>query len=105
MPANPFLQAFSPAFGNGTISFSIPIVPIPNGPGAHGIVVAKSDTTVYTPPLRMLQVGGAGDVAVILLGDTTPVTLSGVKAGTVLNVCVKKVMSTNTTATFMTGLY
>lgn len=105
MPANPFSQDFSPPFGDGTVGFFIPFVPIPIGDPAYGVAVTKSDATVYTPPLQMLQVGGAGDVAVIMVGDTTPVILSAVRAGTVLNVCVKQVMSTNTTATFITGLY
>lgn len=105
MPGNPFSQAFSPAFGEGTIGFFIPIVLIPIGDSTHGLVVTKSDTTIYTPPLQKLQVGGPGDVSVIFIGDTTPVTLSAVRAGTVLDICVKQVMSTNTTATLITGLY
>lgn len=103
--SDPFSQAFSPAFGDGTIGFMAPIVPMPIGNPVHGVAVTKSDATIYTPPLQMLRVGGAGDVAVILVGDTVPVTLSAVRDGTILNVCVNRVMSTNTTATFITGLY
>lgn len=88
-----------------TTGFVPPTVPIPNGPGVHGVAVTKSDSTVYNPPLRMLWVGGVGDVAVTLIGDTTAVTLSAVPAGTMLNVCVTKVMSTNTSATLITGLF
>ncbi len=78
---------------------------LPLGDPVHALAVTKSDATIYSPPLQMLQIGGAGDVSVILLGDTTPVTLSAVRAGTVLNVCVRQVMATNTTATLITGLY
>lgn len=105
MSGNPFSQAFSPAFGAGTIGFFIPFVLIPIGDPTQGLVVTNSDTTIYAPPLQKLQVGGSGDVSVIFIGDTTPVTLSAVRAGTVLDICVKQVMSTNTTATLITGLY
>lgn len=87
-----------------TILFAPPAVLIPDGPGVHGVAVTPSDTTVYNPALRMLWVGGTGAVAVIMIGDTTAVTLSAVPAGTMLNVCVTQVMSTNTTATLITGL-
>lgn len=88
-----------------TILFAPPAVLIPDGPGVHGVTVTKSDATVYNPPLRMLWVGGTGDVAVTMIGDTTAVTLAAVPAGTMLNVCVTKVMATNTTATLITGLF
>lgn len=87
-----------------TVLFAPPSVLIPDGPGVRGVAVTKSDTTVYDPPLRKIWVGGAGDVAVLFIGDTVAVTLSAVPAGTMLDACVTKVMSTNTTATLITGL-
>lgn len=88
-----------------TTLFVPPTVLTPDGPGTHAVAVTKSDATVYNPPLRMLWVGGTGDVAVTMIGDTTAVTLSAVPTGTMLNICVTKVMSTNTSATLITGLY
>lgn len=67
-------------------------------PGSAGEPVTASDSTVLETT-RAIWVGGAGDLAVIFEDDTTAVTLSGVPAGTLLPFSVKKVMSTNTTAT------
>ncbi len=46
-----------------------------------------------------IYVGGAGDIAVIPIGQTTAVTFVGVPAGTFLPVVVSEVVSTGTTAT------
>lgn len=80
-------------------------VPIPNGPAVRGVAIVPSDTTVFSPPLRAIWVGGAGAVAVLLNGDSAAVTLSAVPVGTMLQVSAIKVMATNTTATLMTGLW
>lgn len=69
------------------------------------VAVTKSDSTILPDGVRALWIGGAGDVAVIMSGDTTAVTLVGVPAGTLLPVQVVKVMSTNTTATNIAALY
>lgn len=66
--------------------------------------VTKSDSTIL-PVTRGLYIGGAGDVAVIMAGDTAAVTFSAVPVGTFMPVQVTKVMSTNTTATLMLALY
>lgn len=69
--------------------------------------VTPSDSTDLTAYARSLYVGGAGNVAVIMAdqsGDTA-VTFVGVAAGTVLPVQVRRVMSTNTTATNILALY
>lgn len=102
-----FSDQFSSQFGAGpsppAIAFSGVLIPASDP--AHAVAVIKSDTTVYSPPLQKIRVGGSGDIAIVLVGDTTPVTLSSVRSGTVLNVCVTRIMSTNTTATLITGLY
>lgn len=66
--------------------------------------VTKSDATIL-PVTRALYIGGAGDVAVIMAGDTSAVTFSAVPVGTLLPIQVTKVMSTNTTATLVLALY
>lgn len=70
-----------------------------------GVAVTPSDSTILPDGVRRLWVGGAGAVAVVLAGDTTPVTLAAVPAGTMLEVQVSKVMSTSTTATNIIALY
>lgn len=75
------------------------------GPMGRGFAVTPSDTTVLTQPTRGVWVGVGGNVAVLMNGDTVPVTLLGVPAGTMLNISVVKVMATGTTASSIIGLY
>lgn len=78
-------------------------------PAANAIAVvphASTDQTVYA---KALYVGGAGDVTVIMVGDYatpgTPVTFSGVPAGTILPIQVRRVNAIGTTATLIVALY
>lgn len=75
-----------------------------SSPAIQAFAVTKSDTTVFPRPTKALYVGGAGDVAVLLADDTSPVVFSAVPAGTFLPVRVSKVLSTGTTATLILGL-
>lgn len=68
----------------------------------NAVALIKSDTTEIRA--LALYVGGAGDVAVQTAGGQT-VTFSGMAAGTILPVECRKLMSTNTTATLVIGLY
>lgn len=75
-------------------------------PARDAVAVTKSDSTTYSPPFRALWVGGAGNVAVITKASGgSAVTFVGVPAGTMLPVNAYKVMSTNTTATDIVGIY
>lgn len=71
-------------------------------PAVSATAVTKSDTAANA--YRALYIGGAGDVAVILDGDTVAVTFVGVPAGTFMPVRTAKVMAANTTATNIVGL-
>jgi hypothetical protein len=62
--------------------------------------VVPSDATIVN--FRSLYIGGAGDVNVLLVGDTVPVLHKAVPIG-VLPVQVQKVMATGTTATLIVG--
>lgn len=67
--------------------------------------VTKSDTVdLARIPCRSLWIGGAGDVAVVCQ-DGSVATIAGVNAGTLLPIAVKRVNSTNTTATSIVALY
>lgn len=72
---------------------------------AKFLAITKSDSTVYNPPLTMIYVGGAGDVAVLGALDTAAVTFTAPPVGTVLRGAFKKVMATNTSATLLIGGY
>jgi hypothetical protein len=67
--------------------------------------VSKSDSTVLAAGVRGIYVGGAGDVAVLLAGDASPVTFKAVPVGTILPVAATKVMDANTTASLMLALF
>jgi hypothetical protein len=70
--------------------------------------VTPSDTTdlalggVYP---RAIYVGGAGNLAVVGVDDTSAVTMTGIATGVWHPICVKRVMSTNTTATLILAGY
>jgi len=66
-------------------------------------VVSKSDTVDLTNIARALFVGGAGNVAFVLLDDTA-VTMTGIVAGSVIPIVFKRINSTNTTATNMAAM-
>jgi len=69
------------------------------------VAITKSDSTVYDPPLLAIWVGGAGNVVVRTFADQTTVTLVGATAGQMIPICVDQILSTNTTATSMVGLF
>lgn len=67
---------------------------------AQSITPADSDLAV---PVEALWVGGAGNIKITTL-DGSVATLSGVVAGSLLPIAVKRVWSTDTTATLIVGL-
>lgn len=75
-----------------------------SAPATRCFAITPNDATVLSPTPRFLYVGGAGDVAVLGLDDSSPVTFKAVPVGTVLAVRAKKVMSTNTTAASLVGM-
>lgn len=73
-------------------------------PATTAVAVTASDSTDLSGT-RGLYVGGAGDLAVRLVGaPSTTVTISTVAAGTLLPIRVTRVMAA-TTATAITALY
>lgn len=76
-------------------------------PGKNLLAVTPSDSANITnyPNVRGLWVGGAGNVAILAADDSAAVTLVGVQAGTLIPIRVKRVNSTNTTATSIVAIY
>ncbi|MGA0837813.1 MAG: spike base protein, RCAP_Rcc01079 family [Ilumatobacteraceae bacterium] len=66
--------------------------------------VTPSDSTDLTTLARAIYVGGAGNV-VAVQHDGTAVTFTGVPAGTVLPIAVRRINSTSTTATAIVALH
>lgn len=79
-------------------------IPYNTGSATGLVAVTKSDVTEYSPPLRAVWVGGAGNIALRCPDDAAAVTVVGVPAGTLLAIEAEQVMSTNTTATDIIGL-
>jgi hypothetical protein len=92
--ASPFI--FSAAFAQ---SQNRP--PVTGSLGSRLASVTPNDSTdLPGGPAVAVWVGGAGNVAVIGAGgDTTSVTLNSAAAGSVINIRVRRVLSTGTTAT------
>lgn len=67
--------------------------------------ITPSDSVALTKVTKGLYVGGAGNVAIKTPGNSTAVTFAGVAAGSILPVRAAYVMSTDTTATSIVGLY
>jgi hypothetical protein len=63
--------------------------------------IVKSDSTILSG-IRMLYIGGAGDVAVTM-PDGTTATFTGCAVGTMLPICPQKVNAA-TTASLILGL-
>lgn len=65
--------------------------------------ITPHDATLLAEATRALYVGGAGNVSVLPVGQSTSVTLVGVQAGSVLPIRVARVNATGTTATSIVG--
>lgn len=76
-----------------------------SSPAQDGAAITPSDSTPLAQPTRAIYVGGAGDVVVILLGDSSAVTFKAVPVGTWLWVRAATVKSTGTTATNLLALW
>lgn len=75
-----------------------------DAPARNAEAVTPHDTDELATVSRALWVGGAGNVSVLMAGGET-VTISGVAAGTLLPIQVRRVNATNTTATLMVALH
>jgi len=75
------------------------------GPGYKFVAITKSDDAADDIPLtRKVYVGGAGNV-VAVDADGNAVTFTAVAAGTMLDIAVRRINSTSTTATAMVAIY
>lgn len=72
-------------------------------PASSAVAVTPHDTTELVTVSRALFVGGAGNISA-LMADGVACTFTGVAAGSVLPIRVRRVNSTNTTATNIVAL-
>jgi len=71
---------------------------------SQAVAITPTDGVDLTSNTRALWVGGAGTLAVIMAGDGSSVTFSGIPAGTLLPIQVSRVSATGTSATLIVGL-
>lgn len=75
-----------------------------DGPARNAAAVTPNDSTDMPNVARGLFVGGAGNIALTMQGGQE-LTFTGVTAGAILPICVKRVKSTNTTASNIVALW
>ena len=73
-------------------------------PAINAVAITPDDDNDLATIARSVYIGGAGDLAVILEGDTVAVTFSGMLVGVVYSIRAKRINATNTTATNIVAL-
>lgn len=79
--------------------------PTNDDPYRKAFTVVPSDSVNFSVPTRGVYVGGTGDIVVLMMDDTTTVTMKAVPVGSFLRIRAKRINSTSTTATLMVGFY
>lgn len=76
-------------------------------PAARAVAITPSDSANLVSDAKALYIGGAGAVAVEMSKDApgTSVIFAGVPVGTTLQIRVRKILATGTTATNIVALY
>ena len=68
-----------------------------------GFAITPHDTNYFSKNAQRIHVGGAGNIA-LTTADGSELTLNGLTAGQVLELEVRRVKATGTTATNLVGL-
>lgn len=77
----------------------------PTSPAEGCFAIAPSDSAELPFVTKGIYIGGDGDLAVVALGNSAPVTFRNLLAGTILDVRAKAVFATGTTAANLVGLH
>lgn len=77
-----------------------------SAPGQLAAAVTPHDTTLLAFETVGIYIGGAGNLAVTMAGDTTdtPVVFTALPVGTYLPIAVDRIRATNTTATLIVAV-
>lgn len=73
-------------------------------PAEHGYSVVPSDGTDLEKKTKGVYVGANGDLTVKFMQGSDPVTLVGVRGGSILPIAVSRIYATGTTATDIVAL-
>ena len=77
----------------------------PMAPAERCFTITPDDGADLPVPTKALYVGDSGDITLVSLRGTSPVTFRNCQAGSILDVRVKAVHATGTTAASLVGLY
>jgi hypothetical protein len=73
-------------------------------PASRCAAITPSDSSSLPVASKAIYVGATGNVKLLAVDDTVPVTFTGVPVGTVLHVRAQQVYATGTTATSLIAL-
>lgn len=76
----------------------------PMAPAEQCFAIVPSDSQDLPAPTKALYIGEGGDVALVTLRGTDDVVFRNLQAGSILDVRVKAVRASGTTATSLVGL-
>jgi hypothetical protein len=73
-------------------------------PASRAFAITPADNIDLASATRAIYVGTAGNLNVVLVGDTAPVTFANVPAGATLPLRVRRVRAAGTTAQNLVGV-
>ena len=73
-------------------------------PASECFSITPSDTNELAVATKAIYIGSGGDLAVIAVGSDTPVTFRDTITGSILDIRVRQVLVTGTTAQELIGL-
>lgn len=73
-------------------------------PASKCFEITPSDTEIFADATKAIYIGTGGDVALIAVGSDNPVTFRNTIGGSILDVRVRQVLATGTTAQDLVGL-
>jgi len=76
----------------------------PTAPSSHCFAITPDDNADVQQITKAIYIGGGGDVSILPVRSSTPVIFRNVPAGAMLDVRVRKVFTTDTTAAHILGL-
>jgi hypothetical protein len=74
-----------------------------DSPATHGFAITPHDSTDLPEVTRAIYVGAPGSIAAVLLSGAD-ITLTGIAAGTILPLRLRRIKATGTSAAALVGL-
>ena len=84
-------------FGNSAIQL--------DSPARNSETITPDDDNDLDHTTRALWVGSLGDIEVLLVNDTVSTIFTNIPSGTLMPLCVKRVLAGSTTASDIVGIW